>query len=105
MMMMIRAPSLQFHMWRTALLGARRSHPLLFVHRPSPCPFMARCASSTTTPTGPDALKMPWERVLEGGKEYGTFMASVLTSLIVFGGTVGTVSGSFVIAFRSSIAV
>ena len=80
-----------FQMWRTALLRSRRR---VVLFRPSQ-PF--RCLSSTTR-TAPDFSKtmkatpsMPWERVLEGGKEYGTFMASVLTFFILFGGTVQTV--------------
>ena len=74
-------------MWRTALLRSRGR--LLFgssqlLHR-----------SFSTNPTATVYTKnmrgAPWERVLEGGKEYGTVMASVLTFFIIFGVTVQTV--------------
>lgn len=82
----------RFHMWRRALSGIKRKR--------SPLLLSGRCASSTPSPTAPEltqpirgALNRPWERVLEGGKDYGPFMASVLTCLVIFGGTVRTVSG------------
>ena len=72
-------------MWRKAALLINKSRILLFV-APS-----SRFSSST-----PDLAKiirdvppkMPWERMLEGGKDYGPIIASMLTFLLVFGGSV-----------------